>query len=124
MREREREREREKIYSRSFLCVSFFSLCGSGCVFACSSTHIVEVVTCLVFQMKRQELAMNPKFASFLFSTTPPPPPLLVVCRGSHGNVEPIRGDTNGGGACGPVLHDLGGALARAHMEHGVGLQL
>lgn len=136
MRERgERNRERAgEIKFRVLLCVSFFSLCGSGCVFARSAILIVQVVTCLVFQPKREAMAVNPKLKvpslhlspclSPLLSILTPsfsPPHTLVVCRGSHGDVDPIQSNSKGGGECTAVLYNLWRALALADLGHGIG---
>lgn len=66
--------------------------------------------------------ALNPKFASFPTTSSPvllpslnfmfsslffPPFCPLAVCRGSHGNVNPIQFDQNGGREYGAVVYDL-----------------
>lgn len=51
-----------------FVCFSFHF---DSAVDVCFFTLLVEVLTCLVFQLERQQMVMNPKFAFFFVSAPP-----------------------------------------------------
>lgn len=124
MKAKERERERKKVIEfEVFSLCPFFSLCVVGVCLLALPLLLSRLLRALCFNWKDKSwlwiLSLLPPF-----SLPSPPSHYVVVCRGSHGNIEPIQSETKGGEEHGPVLYDLWGALTWADMEHGVGLQL
>lgn len=116
-----REREQE-IEFELFLCVSLWlRVCVCLLLSCCRGSYVI----CISTEKKKNsglKQALNPKFASFPTTSCPvlspslnftfsslfsPPFCPLAVCRGSHGNVNPIQFDQNGGREYGAVVYDL-----------------